>query len=153
MLKRLLKTEEDFYKVLDEIYNFIPDDDICKAIYKDKEEVVFSSDDIANNSIANVNTVIYDTELDSDEFIINKKDKCEERFEKDIEKWKKEMDKFNKESVGFFLETAHPIKFMEVVEIILNTKLTIPKQILTILNKEKISSEIKTYDDFKNTLI
>jgi len=66
---------------------------------------------------------------------------------------KKEMDKFNKESVGFFLETAHPIKFMEVVEIILNTKLTIPKQIITILNKEKISSEIKTYDDFKNTLI
>jgi threonine synthase len=66
---------------------------------------------------------------------------------------KKEMDKFNKESVGFFLETAHPIKFMEVVETILNTKLTIPKQILTILNKEKISSEIKTYDDFKNTLI
>jgi threonine synthase len=66
---------------------------------------------------------------------------------------KKEMDKFNKESVGFFLETAHPIKFMEVVETILNTKLTIPKQILTILNKEKISSKIKTYDDFKNTLI
>lgn len=66
---------------------------------------------------------------------------------------KAEIEKQSKNQVGFFLETAHPIKFLDVVEPILNTKLTIPKQIITLLNKEKISHKIKTYDEFINKLI
>ena len=38
MEKRLLNTEEDLYKVLDDVYDIIPDDDINKAIYESKEE-------------------------------------------------------------------------------------------------------------------
>jgi threonine synthase len=52
-------------------------------------------------------------------------------------------------SVGVFLETAHPIKFLDTVEPLLNVRLTIPKQIESVLGKEKVRSKIKTYDEFK----
>jgi threonine synthase len=52
-------------------------------------------------------------------------------------------------SIGIFLETAHPIKFLDVVEPILNVKLPIPTQIESVLNKEKLSIKIKTYEEFK----
>jgi threonine synthase len=52
-------------------------------------------------------------------------------------------------SIGIFLETAHPIKFLDVVEPILNVKLPIPTQIESVLNKEKLSIKIKSYEDFK----
>ncbi len=55
-------------------------------------------------------------------------------------------------SIGIFLETAHPIKFLDVVEPILNVKLPIPTQIKSVLNKEKLSIKIKTYEDFKTFL-
>lgn len=55
-------------------------------------------------------------------------------------------------AVGFFLETAHPIKFLDVVEPVLNVKLEIPKQIESVLNKEKISVKIKSYEDLKSFL-
>ena len=55
-------------------------------------------------------------------------------------------------AVGFFLETAHPIKFLDVVEPVLNVKLEIPKQIESVLNKEKISIKIKSYEDLKSFL-
>ena len=64
---------------------------------------------------------------------------------------KKEMQ--NKpESIGFLLETAHPIKFLDEVEPLLNIKLPIPKQIESVLNKEKVSIKISTYEDFKSFL-
>jgi threonine synthase len=64
---------------------------------------------------------------------------------------KKEMQ--NKpESIGFLLETAHPIKFLDEVEPLLNIKLPIPIQIESILNKEKESFKIKSYEDFKSFL-
>jgi threonine synthase len=40
-----------------------------------------------------------------------------------------------KNSIGVFLETAHPIKFLDVVEPVLGIKLTIPKQIESVINK------------------
>ena len=55
-------------------------------------------------------------------------------------------------AVGFFLETAHPIKFLDVVEPVLNVELEIPKQIESVLNKEKISIKIKSYEDLKSFL-
>lgn len=54
---------------------------------------------------------------------------------------------------GVFLETAHPIKFPEVVEPVLNIKLPIPEQIKSVLGKEKKSITIGTYEELKNYLI
>ncbi|WP_396194781.1 threonine synthase [Flavobacterium sp.] len=64
---------------------------------------------------------------------------------------KKEMAK-NPESIGVFLETAHPIKFLDVVESLLDLRLPIPKQIESVLEKEKVSVKIKTYEDLKTFL-
>ena len=61
---------------------------------------------------------------------------------------KKELENHPRD-IGIFLETAHPIKFLDVVESLLNVKLPIPFQIESILNKEKLSVKIKTYEDFK----
>ncbi|MGC4039570.1 MAG: threonine synthase [Flavobacterium sp.] len=61
---------------------------------------------------------------------------------------KKEMAK-QPGSIGVFLETAHPIKFLDVVEPLLGLKLEIPKQIESVLGKEKVRTKIKTYDDLK----
>lgn len=65
---------------------------------------------------------------------------------------KKEM-KNKPESIGFLLETAHPIKFLDEVEPLLNIKLPIPKQIESILNKGKVSVKISSYNDFKSYLL
>jgi threonine synthase len=56
------------------------------------------------------------------------------------------------ESIGVFLETAHPIKFLDIVEPVLKVKLPIPIQIESVLNKEKISIKIKQYQDLKDFL-
>lgn len=65
---------------------------------------------------------------------------------------KKEM-KNHKNSIGVLLETAHPIKFLDVVEPILNIKLEIPNQIESVLNKEKKSVKINNYNDLKAFLL
>ena len=64
----------------------------------------------------------------------------------------KEQLEINKNVVGIFLETAHPIKFLDVVEPILNLKLEIPKQIESVLNKDKVSIKISNYEDLKEFL-
>jgi threonine synthase len=61
---------------------------------------------------------------------------------------KKEMAK-QPNSVGVFLETAHPIKFLDTVEPLLNLKLPVPTQIESVLGKEKVSTKIKAYEEFK----
>jgi threonine synthase len=61
---------------------------------------------------------------------------------------KKEL-KNHANAIGIFLETAHPIKFLDVVEPALNVKLPIPTQIESVLNKEKVSVKIKNYEDLK----
>jgi threonine synthase len=40
-------------------------------------------------------------------------------------------------AIGIFLETAHPIKFLDVVEPTLNVKLPIPAQIESVIDKSK----------------
>ena len=52
-------------------------------------------------------------------------------------------------AIGIFLETAHPIKFLDVVEPALNIQLPIPTQIQSVLNKEKVSTKIKNYEELK----
>ena len=65
---------------------------------------------------------------------------------------KKEM-KNHENCIGVFLETAHPIKFLDTVEPTLNIKLPIPSQIYSVLNKQKVSIKISTYEDLKLYLI
>ena len=64
---------------------------------------------------------------------------------------KKEM-KNHENCIGVFLETAHPIKFLDTVEPTLNIQLPIPSQIDSVLNKEKVSIKISTYEDLKSYL-
>jgi threonine synthase len=61
---------------------------------------------------------------------------------------KKELQN-HPDAIGVFLETAHPIKFLDTVEPALNIKLPIPTQIESVLGKEKLSTKIKTYEEFK----
>ncbi|MNG27462.1 threonine synthase [compost metagenome] len=64
---------------------------------------------------------------------------------------KKELEN-HPDAIGIFLETAHPIKFLDIVEPTLNVKLPIPTQIESVLNKEKVSVKIKSYDELKSFL-
>ncbi|MCT4698578.1 threonine synthase [Tenacibaculum haliotis] len=64
----------------------------------------------------------------------------------------KEYQKENPNDVCIFLETAHPVKFLEVVENSLNIKIAIPKQIKSVIDKEKKSIKISSYNDLKSFL-
>ena len=57
-------------------------------------------------------------------------------YELEVYGLKKELENYPN-SIGIFLETAHPIKFLDVVEPALNVKLPIPTQIESVLGKEK----------------
>ena len=61
----------------------------------------------------------------------------------------KEYQKENPNDLCIFLETAHPVKFLEVVENSLNIKIAIPKQIKSVIDKEKKSIKISSYNDLK----
>lgn len=65
---------------------------------------------------------------------------------------KKELKK-HQNAIGIFLETAHPIKFLDTVEPLLQLTLPIPKQIESVLHKEKVSIKIQTYDELKTYLL
>jgi len=59
----------------------------------------------------------------------------------------------NPEYYGIFLETAHPVKFLETVENVIGKKLEIPESIQSILQKKKQSIKIGNYSDLKNFLM
>jgi len=61
--------------------------------------------------------------------------------------------KQNDNSIGVFLETAHPIKFLETVKPTLNCSLEIPEAIKKILAKEKKSIKIESYKQLKSYLL
>lgn len=65
----------------------------------------------------------------------------------------KEYLKDNSDTFGVFLETAHPVKFLDVVEETLKLKLPIPYQIQKVLEKKKVSIKIDTYEELKNYLL
>lgn len=54
---------------------------------------------------------------------------------------------------GIFLETAHPVKFSDIVEGTLNTKVAIPEQIKSVLGKEKVFKSISEYGELKTYLL
>ncbi|MBU3027015.1 threonine synthase [Zobellia galactanivorans] len=54
---------------------------------------------------------------------------------------------------GIFLETAHPVKFLDVVEDTIGRSVDIPEQIKQVMDKEKKSISIKEYDELKQYLL
>jgi len=52
-----------------------------------------------------------------------------------------------------FLETAHPTKFLDVVEDVIKEKQVLPKQIKAIMGKTKESTIISVYQDLKEFLL
>ena len=53
---------------------------------------------------------------------------------------------------GVFLETAHPVKFLDTVEDTLDIEVPMPDRIQSLLAKEKKSTAIKNYDELKEFL-
>ena len=58
----------------------------------------------------------------------------------------------HEDEFGIFLETAHPVKFSEVVEATLPISVEIPSQIKKIMNKEKVAIKIANYKELKTFL-
>ena len=54
---------------------------------------------------------------------------------------------------GIFLETAHPVKFLDVVEETLPVKVEIPEQIKKVINNTKVTFKASTYQDLKDFLM
>ncbi|MFV8224347.1 threonine synthase [Christiangramia aquimixticola] len=65
----------------------------------------------------------------------------------------KEFLKINPEYHGVFLETAHPVKFLETVEEAIQAKIQIPSAIKEIMQKQKKSLQINNYEDLKGFLL
>ena len=65
----------------------------------------------------------------------------------------KEYQKSNPNTFGIFLETAHPVKFLDVVEDTLDISPQIPPQIMKVMDKEKKSYKISSYDELKQFLL
>ena len=53
---------------------------------------------------------------------------------------------------GIFLETAHPVKFLNTVENVIQDKITIPDKIASLMYKQKKSILISSYDELKQFL-
>ena len=54
---------------------------------------------------------------------------------------------------GVFLETAHPVKFLDVVEETLPVKVAIPPQIQKVINNKKVAIKASNYEDLKAFLM
>ncbi len=54
---------------------------------------------------------------------------------------------------GTFLETAHPVKFLETVEGVIKEKVEIPESLEGIMDKQKKSLQISSYEDLKGYLL
>ena len=57
------------------------------------------------------------------------------------------------DTYGIFLETAHPVKFIAIVEKTLKYTPEIPRQIQKVMNKEKVAIQISNYDALKSYLM
>ncbi|WP_299111351.1 threonine synthase [uncultured Winogradskyella sp.] len=59
----------------------------------------------------------------------------------------------NNDAHVVFLETAHPTKFLDVVEDVIKKTLPLPSQIEAVMDKEKVSIEVSSYEDLKAFLL
>lgn len=65
----------------------------------------------------------------------------------------KKYQKEHKNTMGIFLETAHPIKFLEVVEPVIGKSLDFPEQIKKVMDKKKEAQFISDYSELKDFLL
>tara|TARA_R110000868_G_scaffold45453_4_gene150956 strand:- start:90 stop:1379 length:1290 start_codon:yes stop_codon:yes gene_type:complete len=65
----------------------------------------------------------------------------------------KKYQEDNLDSYGIFLETAHPVKFIDIVGDTIKENIDIPEKILKLMDKKKKSIKIATYDELKDFLI
>lgn len=66
----------------------------------------------------------------------------------------KEYLKTDKRATGIFLETAHPIKFRDIVEEVIEQKVEIPERLLKFLSDERNSIKIsQSFNEFKDYLL
>ena len=65
----------------------------------------------------------------------------------------KDYLKINPDTHCVFLETAHPTKFLDVVEDVIDIKLELPEQIKSVIDKEKSSIPISHYAELKSFLL
>lgn len=54
---------------------------------------------------------------------------------------------------GYFLETAHPVKFYDAIEPVINQKIAIPESIAVLLKREKKSIQMKPDDNALKSLL
>ena len=66
---------------------------------------------------------------------------------------KEYLSKQNKDHYGVFLETAHPVKFIDSVEKILKLKVQIPNRLKSALSKKKSCIPIKDFSELKSYLL
>jgi threonine synthase len=65
----------------------------------------------------------------------------------------KEYQKSNPNTYGVFLETAHPVKFLDVVEDTLGLSPKIPPQIQKVMGRKKKAMKINSYEELKSYLM
>ena len=65
----------------------------------------------------------------------------------------KEFLKKHEDVQGVFLETAHPIKFLDVLPAEIKTHLKVPSSVKELLGKEKKAEKISTYAELKNSML
>ncbi|MDN3643817.1 threonine synthase [Lutimonas halocynthiae] len=65
----------------------------------------------------------------------------------------KQYLKEQKKTQGVFLETAHPVKFLDVVEPVIQKRIPFPPQIEEIMDRKKVADSISTYDELKAFLL
>lgn len=65
----------------------------------------------------------------------------------------KQYQKENPDTHAVFLETAHPTKFLDVVEKVIPKQIELPPQIQEVMNQDKKSTSISTYEELKSILL
>ncbi|MFD2588661.1 threonine synthase [Croceitalea marina] len=65
----------------------------------------------------------------------------------------KKYQELNPDTYGIFLETAHPVKFLHIVKETLAITPEIPSQIAKVIDREKTSIRIGTYQELKSYLL
>jgi threonine synthase len=65
----------------------------------------------------------------------------------------KEYLKTNSDSQCIILETAHPTKFLDVVENVINDKQVLPPQLEAVMDKQKMALKINNYKGLKDFLL
>lgn len=64
----------------------------------------------------------------------------------------KKYQESNPNTYGIFLETAHPVKFLDIVEDTIRENIELPEKIAKLMDKKKKSIKIADYIEFKNYL-